>query len=93
MQVKILPRYTMERQEVVGGIYWKISALLFSNNALLLQDMIHVVDTKPVKRYGDYFLRQIVKVCSFSYLLVFQFSQQCLTSPVMIFFLFLYDTV
>ncbi|KAJ6330137.1 hypothetical protein OIU76_008878 [Salix suchowensis] len=26
------------------------------------EDMIHVVDTKPVKRYGDYFLRQIVKL-------------------------------
>ncbi|KAJ6957337.1 uncharacterized protein [Populus alba] len=25
-------------------------------------DMIHVVDTKPVRRYGDYFLRQIVKL-------------------------------
>ncbi|KAK3212944.1 hypothetical protein Dsin_017650 [Dipteronia sinensis] len=24
-------------------------------------DMIHVVDSKPVKRYGDYFLRQIMK--------------------------------
>ncbi|XP_011026651.1 PREDICTED: eukaryotic translation initiation factor 3 subunit L-like [Populus euphratica] len=25
-------------------------------------DMIHVVDTKPVRQYGDYFLRQIVKL-------------------------------
>jgi len=29
----------------------------------LLQDTIHVVESKPAKRYGDYFLRQIVKVC------------------------------
>lgn len=29
----------------------------------LLQDMVHVVESKPAKRYGDYFLRQIVKVC------------------------------
>ncbi|MCL7022419.1 hypothetical protein MKW94_025748 [Papaver nudicaule] len=25
-------------------------------------DMIHVVETKPAKRYGDYFMRQIVKL-------------------------------
>ncbi|MCL7026469.1 hypothetical protein MKW94_001356, partial [Papaver nudicaule] len=25
-------------------------------------DMIHVVETKPAKRYGDYFIRQIVKL-------------------------------
>lgn len=31
----------------------------------LLQDVIHVVESKPPKRYGDYFLRQIVKVCIF----------------------------
>ena len=30
-----------------------------------LQDIIHVVESKPAKRYGDYFLRQIVKVYSF----------------------------
>ena len=29
----------------------------------LLQDTIHVMESKPAKRYGDYFLRQIVKVC------------------------------
>jgi len=46
---------------------------LFVLKSLSLQDMIHVVDTKPVRRYGDYFLRQIVKVYSFSCLLVFQF--------------------
>lgn len=27
-----------------------------------VQDMVHVVEYKPAKRYGDYFLRQIVKV-------------------------------
>jgi len=27
--------------------------------------MIHVVESRPAKRYGDYFLRQIVKVCMF----------------------------
>lgn len=31
----------------------------------LLQDMIQVVESKPTKRYGDYFLRQIVKVRPF----------------------------
>ncbi|CDP16172.1 unnamed protein product [Coffea canephora] len=25
-------------------------------------DMIHVIESKPAKRYGDYFLRQIVKL-------------------------------
>jgi len=25
-------------------------------------DMIHVVESRPAKRYGDYFLRQIVKL-------------------------------
>lgn len=28
--------------------------------------MIQVVESKPAKQYGDYFLRQIVKVGSFS---------------------------
>ncbi|XWS70337.1 hypothetical protein CRYUN_Cryun03dG0039300 [Craigia yunnanensis] len=28
----------------------------------IVDDMIHVLESKPVKRYGDYFLRQIVKV-------------------------------
>jgi hypothetical protein len=32
---------------------------------ILLQDMINVVESRPAKRYGDYFLRQIVKVCQF----------------------------
>lgn len=27
-----------------------------------LQDMIYVVESKPAKRYGDFFLRQIAKV-------------------------------
>jgi hypothetical protein len=27
-----------------------------------LQDVIHVVESKPTKRHGDYFLRQILKV-------------------------------
>lgn len=26
------------------------------------QDMVHVAESKPAKRHGDYFLRQIVKV-------------------------------
>lgn len=26
------------------------------------QDMIYVVESKPAKRYGDFFLRQIAKV-------------------------------
>lgn len=33
------------------------------NSSNLLQDLISVVESKPAKRYGDYFLRQIVKVC------------------------------
>lgn len=27
-----------------------------------MQDVIHVVESKPTKRHGDYFLRQILKV-------------------------------
>lgn len=29
---------------------------------LWFQDMVHVLESKPAKRYGDYFMRQIVKV-------------------------------
>jgi len=29
-----------------------------------LQDMMDVVETKPTKQYGDFFLRQIAKVCT-----------------------------
>jgi len=29
-----------------------------------MQDVIHVVESKSAKRYGDYFLRQILKVCN-----------------------------
>ncbi|XP_022640159.1 uncharacterized protein LOC111242120 [Vigna radiata var. radiata] len=34
--------------------------------APMLNDTIHVVESKPAKRYGDYFLRQIVKITTFS---------------------------
>jgi hypothetical protein len=27
----------------------------------MMQDIIHVVESKPTKRHGDYFLRQILK--------------------------------
>ncbi len=27
-----------------------------------MQDVIHVMESKPIKRHGDYFLRQILKV-------------------------------
>lgn len=35
---------------------------------MLMQDMIHVVESKPGKRYGDYFLRQIVKVRAYNFI-------------------------
>jgi len=42
----------------------------------LVQDTIHVVESKPAKRYGDYFLRQIVKVCKHiaSWFIIFLFA-------------------
>lgn len=36
--------------------------LLHSDCIILLQDMIVVVESKPTKQYGDYFLRQVAKV-------------------------------
>ena len=70
MQVNLLSRYI-----IIGKVQLLVFILNFvcSEIALSLQDMIHVVDTKPVRRYGDYFLRQIVKVYSFSCLPVLQF--------------------
>lgn len=40
---------------------WKMAINV--TKIILLQDLVYVVDSKPPKRYGDYFLRQIVKVC------------------------------
>lgn len=33
------------------------------DESMILQDLIHVIESKTPKNYGDYFLRQIVKVC------------------------------
>lgn len=40
-----------------------------------MQDIIHVVESKPSKLYGDYFLRQILKVCCLALYLINNFTK------------------
>lgn len=35
-----------------------------ADELLVVQDMVHIADTKVTKRFGDYFIRHITKVCS-----------------------------
>lgn len=60
LNIEFLKPIRLEEKENV----WKIFILKGDPNdvLILLQDMIHVVESKPAKRYGDFFLRQIVKV-------------------------------
>lgn len=67
----VLDKYYIQHLDIwsLEGQLERISLFLsIANNALpLMQDMIHVVESKSVKRFGDYFLRQIVKVwCIYS---------------------------
>jgi hypothetical protein len=32
---------------------------------IFVQDMVHIVDTKTTKHFGDYFIRHISKACDF----------------------------
>ena len=49
--------------------------------------MIHVIESKPAKRYGDYFLRQIVKVLASQLMLIKRtcyFPVVCMLMPVLV---------
>lgn len=50
--------------------------------------MIHVIESKPTKRYGDYFMRQVVKVApplNFVFLVIFKFFKSILCDMVILY--------
>jgi translation initiation factor 3 subunit L len=64
--VSILSFHSQAHERIICSLEFHIN--LFTTyliEMISMQDMVHIVDTKTTKCFGDYFIRHISKACDF----------------------------
>ncbi len=64
--VSILSFHSQAPERIICNLESHINLFTtYLTKMIFVQDMVHIVDTKTTKRFGDYFIRHISKACDF----------------------------